>query len=82
MALGWQQEKITSNAQAVSEMGKVLYDRIRLWQSILPILRRGPERAVEAYNRSVGSFESRVLVALATLRKWRGQEMSLRRGTG
>lgn len=67
VAYGWRQETIAHNAQQVAELGKELYRRVtRLaeqWNHVGKRLRQ----AVEAYNSSVGSLESRVLVAARRL---------------
>ena len=62
VAYGWQQERITRNAEEVSSLGRELYERIWRLAGHLDDLAKGLTRTVEAYNRTVGTIESRVLV--------------------
>ena len=50
------------NAEEVSALGRELYERIWRLAGHLDDLAKGLTRTVEAYNRTVGTIESRVLV--------------------
>lgn len=63
----WQQAALSENARAVFELGKELYERLSSLGRNVESLGRALTRTVEAYNKSVGSLESRVLVTARKL---------------
>ena len=68
ISYGWQQEQRAANADEVGRLGKELYDRLRTFINYFADIGRNLDRALESYNKGVGSLEARVLV---TARKFK-----------
>ncbi|GAA3838269.1 hypothetical protein GCM10022226_70670 [Sphaerisporangium flaviroseum] len=63
----WQQEALSENARAVFDLGKELYERLGAMGRNVDAVGKALSRAVVAYNKTVGSLESRVLVSARKL---------------
>src|SRR3984885_6252190 len=63
----WQQEALSQNARAVFDLGRELYERLGALGRHADQLGRALTKAVSAYNQTVGSLESRVLVTARRL---------------
>lgn len=63
VAYGWRQEKLTQNAKEISDLGREFYKRLSDMGGHMAKLGKSLGHSVEAYNKAVGSFESRVLVS-------------------
>jgi DNA recombination protein RmuC len=63
VAHGWRHESLADQAREIHRVGRDLHDRLRTMGTHLGKLGRSLDTAVGAYNQTVGSWESRVLVA-------------------
>lgn len=61
VAYGWRQEQLTAHAQEAGRLGKDLYERMAVLAEHLNDIGLSLGKSVVAYNKAVGSLESRVL---------------------
>jgi DNA recombination protein RmuC len=62
VAYGWQQEAMEENARKISDLGRQLYDAVRVLGGHFDDLGGKLKGSLDAYNRAVGSLEGNVLV--------------------
>lgn len=68
VGLSWRQVELAKNAQDIASVGSELYDRISTFSGHMGKIGKGIESALAAYNKSISSFETRVLVSARKLK--------------
>jgi DNA recombination protein RmuC len=61
VAYGWRQEQLAENADRIRELGEDLYQRLATFTEHLARIGTSLESSVGAYNKAVGSLDSKVL---------------------
>ncbi|MBV9770313.1 MAG: DNA recombination protein RmuC [Bryobacterales bacterium] len=69
IAYGWNQEQLAENAEEIRRVASEMYERVQLVQEHYSDTGRLLEKTVEAYNRSVGSWDARLVPALRKMRE-------------
>ena len=69
VAYGWQQQAQAENAQRIGELGRSLYDAVRVLASHFDELGNKLKGSLDAYNKAVGSLEGNVLVKARRFRE-------------
>ncbi|HEX4593507.1 MAG TPA: DNA recombination protein RmuC [Bryobacteraceae bacterium] len=69
IAYGWNQEQLAENAEEIRRVASELYERVQLVCDHYSDTGRLLEKTVEAYNRSVGSWDSRLVPSLRKMRE-------------
>lgn len=72
VATGWREASVAEQARAIRDLGRELFERLCTQSDHMVALGKSIERSVEAYNRSVRSMDSRVMV---TARKFESMPM-------
>src|SRR5713101_8296152 len=67
----WQQHAQTENARAIAEAAQDLYARVATFTEHFETIRAGLEKAADAFNKSVGSYERMVRPAGEKIQKLR-----------
>ena len=63
VAYGWRQERMTAHAEEAGRLGKELYERMAVLAEHMNDVGQALGKSVLAYNRAVGSLETRILPA-------------------
>ena len=61
VANGWQRHRIAENAEAIRKAGEEMHQRMQTFISHYQGVGRELKSAVDAFNRSIGSFDNRVV---------------------
>jgi DNA recombination protein RmuC len=61
VAYGWRQEALARNAEEIQTVGQEMYARLSTFAEHLARLGRSLDSSVDAFNKAVGSYDSRVL---------------------
>jgi len=61
VAYGWRQETLAENAEVIREVGQDLYGRLATFAKHLSRLGRSLDNSVDAFNKAIGSYDSRIL---------------------
>jgi DNA recombination protein RmuC len=62
VAYGWQQEAMEENARKIGDLGRALYEAVRVLGGHFDTLGVRLKSSLDAYNQAVGSLEGNVLV--------------------
>ncbi len=67
IAMGWQQAAVTEQAAEVQRLGKQLYSRLNTMASHYNRVGQSLDKAVDAYNSTLNSIDSRIMVTARKL---------------
>ncbi|HSJ49077.1 MAG TPA: DNA recombination protein RmuC [Gammaproteobacteria bacterium] len=61
VAYGWRQEALAENAEQIRVLGEEMYSRLGTFAEHLSRVGKSLDSSVSAYNKAVGSFDTRIL---------------------
>ena len=70
IAYGWKQDTLSRHAREISLLGHELYKRLADMSMHFRKVGKSLSNSVDAYNQTIGSFKSRVLVSARKLKDW------------
>jgi DNA recombination protein RmuC len=68
-SFGWNQQRLTLNAEEISRLGKALHESVATMAEHLEDLRKRMDGTFSTFNKMVGSFENNVLVKARRFRE-------------
>lgn len=69
VAHGWRQQQVVENAEQIRQTACDVYERLTTWQSYYSDMGGALDRALQSYNRSVASWDSRLSPSLRKIRE-------------
>jgi DNA recombination protein RmuC len=69
VSYGWRQERLAKNAEELRRIAGEFHERVRAFAEAYADSGRHLSKAIEAYNRSVGSWDARLLPSLKRMRE-------------
>jgi DNA recombination protein RmuC len=69
VSYGWRQERLAKNAEELRRIAGEFHERVRAFAEFYADAGRHLSRAVDAYNRSVASWDARLLPSLKRMRE-------------
>ncbi|HUQ87729.1 MAG TPA: DNA recombination protein RmuC [Vicinamibacterales bacterium] len=68
-SFGWNQQRLTINAEEISKLGRALHESVATMAEHLEDLRKRMDGTFSTFNRLIGSFENNVLVKARRFRE-------------
>ncbi len=70
VAYGWQQASVAEQAQAISQLGRELYERLEVLAAHFSAMGKQIERTVDSYNKTLRCAQTRVFVTARKLQSF------------